>query len=79
MYKVYILRSLKTNKFYVGSTSDINRRLSEHNNGKNKSTKFGIPWALVYSETLPTKQESYKREMQIKSYKGGSAFKKLIV
>ena len=37
-----------------------------------------LPWKIVYTETFKTKSEAYKRELQIKSYKGGNAFKKLI-
>jgi len=33
---------------------------------------------VIYTETFPSKSEAYKREVQIKSYKSGEAFKKLI-
>ncbi len=49
-----------------------------HNLGKVKSTKFYKPWKVIYTETFNTKPEAYKREQQIKSYKSGEAFKKLI-
>ena len=78
MYAVYILKSEKTKKYYIGSTENIDNIIIRHNNGKNKSTKPGIPWKLVYFEKYETRNEAYKREMQIKRYKGGSAFKKLI-
>ncbi|MCR4328635.1 MAG: GIY-YIG nuclease family protein [Patescibacteria group bacterium] len=74
----YILKSEVTGKYYVGSCDNLGERLKKHNAGRNKSTKQGIPWKVVYSETFPTKQEAYKREFQIKRYKGGTAFKKLI-
>jgi putative endonuclease len=78
MYYVYILKSLKDNKHYIGSTSDLQARLEFHNAGKQRSTKFRIPFILIYSETYSTRQEAEKREFQIKSYKGGRAFKQLI-
>lgn len=78
MYHVYILKSLKTRKHYIGSTINIEKRLKKHNVHSNKSTKQGIPWILIYKEEFPTKQQAYKREYQIKRYKGGQAFKKLI-
>jgi len=78
MYKVYIIISLLKKRYYVGHTSDLSRRLEEHNSGKNKSTKPYIPWAVVYSEVFNTKQDAYAREMKIKSYKGGRAFKSLL-
>jgi putative endonuclease len=79
MYFTYIIRSQKTGRYYVGSTKDVSERLARHNGGKNKSTKPGVPWELVVTEEYQTRQEAYRREFQIKSYKGGEAFKKLIV
>lgn len=78
MYKVYILRSLSKQRHYIGHTDSIIRRLDEHNSGKTKSTKPFTPWEIIYTEDFDTKQQAYAREMQIKSYKGGRAFKELI-
>ncbi len=78
MYKIYILQSLKSNKFYIGHTSDIEKRLFEHNNKRVRSTKYGAPWRIVYSENFGTKSEAFRREMEIKSYKGGYKFKNLL-
>ena len=78
MYKIYILYSLSKNKYYIGHTENLEVRLYKHNKGQVKSTKSGIPWKVAYTEDYSTKQEAYKRELQIKSYKGGEAFKKLI-
>ena len=41
MYYIYILFSLKTNKYYIGSTDDLARRLKHHNGGSTPSTKSG--------------------------------------
>ena len=78
MFYVYILRSLKDEKYYIGSTSNVESRLAYHNSGKQRSTKNRIPFELIYFESYPTKSEALKREKQIKSYKGGVAFKRLI-
>ena len=78
MFQVYILKSKKTGRFYVGYTSNLEQRLKYHNLGKNKSTKTGIPWELVKFEEYKTKREAWLRERQIKKYKGGEAFKKLV-
>jgi putative endonuclease len=78
MYNVYILESLVKKRYYIGHTGDIIRRMSEHNAGRNRSSKAYIPWKVVYTEEYPTKQEAYRREMQIKSYKGGRAFRDLL-
>jgi putative endonuclease len=50
MFFVYILISKKDNKRYIGMTSDLNRRLFEHNTGLVKSTKNRTPLELVYFE-----------------------------
>ncbi len=78
MYFVYILKSLKDQKYYIGSTTGIASRLAYHNAGKQRSTKNRKPFILIYTEEYPSKSEAEKRERQIKSYKGGIAFKKLI-
>lgn len=78
MFCVYILKSLVHGRYYIGHTEDITVRLKRHNNGLVKSTKSGKPWRLVYEEKALDKNIAYRRELQIKSYKGGKAFKKLI-
>jgi putative endonuclease len=67
MYFVYVLFSKKLNKRYVGSTQDVDKRLSEHNHGKSKFTKAGIPWELIYKESFNTNVEARKREVFLKS------------
>ena len=78
MFYVYVLKSVSSNHYYTGHTSKLQERLSHHNSGLVKSTKKYLPWEIVYTEAFKTKSEAYKRELQIKSYKGGNAFKKLI-
>jgi putative endonuclease len=79
MYKIYILESLKNfSKHYIGHTHDLKNRLERHNRGLVRSTKLFVPWKIIYTEDYNTKQVAYKRELKIKSYKGGEAFKKLI-
>jgi putative endonuclease len=78
MYKVYILQSKINNRYYIGHTKNLNQRLNRHNKGFVKSTKSGSPWNVVYIEEYQTKQEAYNRELQIKSFKSGEAFKKLL-
>ena len=77
-YYVYILRSKKDNRYYIGSTSNVIARLNFHNSGLQRSTKNRIPFGLVLFEEYNSKEEALKRERQIKSWKGGEAFQKLI-
>ena len=69
MYFVYVLRSLVFERFYVGMTEDVERRIREHNSEKTKSTKFYAPWSLVFVEKCENRIEARKRE---KFLKGGS-------
>ena len=77
-YYVYILQSLKDIKYYIGSTSDVAARLNFHNAGQQRSTKTRIPFRLVLFEQYESKAVALRREKQIKNWKGGEAFKKLI-
>jgi putative endonuclease len=70
MHNVYILKSLKDFKRYVGSTDDVSKRLAEHNSGKVRSTKSRRPFELVYKEVYATKTEALKREHFLKSGQG---------
>ena len=74
----YILFSEKLNKYYIGSTTDIERRLHDHNRGKEKFTRTGIPWILVYTEALETLTLARKRELQIKKQKSRKYIEQLI-
>jgi len=79
MYIVYIIESLSNGRYYIGVTSGLTQRLRHHNSGANKSTKGRGPWKVVYSETFADKKTAWLREQQIKKYKSGEAFKKLLI
>ena len=70
MFYTYILRSLKDNYYYYGSTSDLNERLAVHNKGKVRATKSRIPWQIHYYETYTTRKEAVQRELFLKSRTG---------
>lgn len=78
MWQVYILKSERYNRFYTGCTNNLERRLKEHNCGYNKSTCRFAPFEVIYTESFTDGPTAFSREKQIKSYKGGEAFKKLI-
>jgi len=77
-YYVYIIQSKKTGRYYIGSTKYVLNRVLEHNQSKVRSTRKRGPWIKVYSEEFLTRKEAIRREMKIKSYKGGEAFKRLV-
>ena len=68
-YYVYILYSPSKGKYYVGSCEDMSVRLLQHNAGRNKSTKHGVPWELRKTEDYAMRSEAVKREFFIKSMK----------
>ena len=74
----YILYSAKLNKYYVGSTSDMERRLNDHNRGKEKFTRTGVPWELVYTETFEELATARRRELDIKKKKSRKYIETLI-
>jgi putative endonuclease len=78
MYTVYIIQSKKNSHYYIGFTSDLTKRIYYHNSGKNRSTKNKGPWELVHSEVFEDKESAWLRERQIKSYKGGEAFRRIL-
>lgn len=67
-YSVYVLKSLKNGKRYIGMTSKSAReRLAEHNNGSNKHTRENGPYKLVYYEKGYCSRCARKREEFLKS------------
>ena len=78
MYYTYILDSLKIRRHYIGSCEDTDVRLKKHNTGQVNATRSGIPWRIIHKEEFQTRSEAVRRERQIKSYKSGNAFKKLL-
>ena len=67
MIIVYAIKSLIRNYIYAGMTNDLARRLIEHNNGENKSTKAYKPFILIYSETFPNRVSARAKEKFLKS------------
>ncbi|MDP3149637.1 MAG: GIY-YIG nuclease family protein [Ignavibacteria bacterium] len=66
-FYTYILFSATLNRYYSGSTNNLERRLFEHNSGQNNSTKHGTPWTLVFSSSFNSRTEALQKEMEIKN------------
>jgi len=66
MFYVYVLKSLKDNNCYTGSTNNLRRRLKEHNTGKVFSTKTRLPMVLIYYEAYKSEYDARKRESNLK-------------
>jgi putative endonuclease len=67
---VYALRSKVDGGLYIGMSSDVNRRLEEHNRGYNRSTHSRRPFELFYVEECGSCKVAREREIFLKSGKG---------
>jgi putative endonuclease len=75
---VYILQIKKTGHYYIGQTQNLAKRLGKHERGETKSMKNRGEFELVYTEECSSRPEAMRREKEIKRYKGGVAFKRLL-
>ncbi|MBU1015322.1 GIY-YIG nuclease family protein [Patescibacteria group bacterium] len=75
MFYVYILKSKRDHKLYVGSTNDLRRRFAEHNKGQVRSTKSRAPFELRYYEAYFSEEDARHREHSLK--KDGNALAQL--
>ena len=62
MFYTYILISEKDDKFYVGYTDNLKRRIKQHNNGDVESTKYRRPLKLIYYEVCLNQKDAIHRE-----------------
>jgi putative endonuclease len=77
MFSVYVLRSGKTGRLYVGSCADLADRLRRHNAGESPATKHGLPWTLIYEEQLSTRAMACTRERYFKTGRGRDELNRL--
>lgn len=78
MYFTYVLKSLKERKYYTGHTDNLEKRLHEHNSGKNYYTRRFAPWEIIYQEEQVDLLNSVKREKYFKSAAGRRWLKKQV-
>jgi len=76
MYYVYLLKSKKDDKLYIGYSNDLRKRLQEHNRGNVGSTKHRRPLKLVYYEAYGDEIDAKDREKSFKH--SGSVYNGLI-
>jgi putative endonuclease len=72
---VYFLKSLKNGRFYIGSTTNLERRILEHNSGRSTYTSFSKPFEIVFSQKFNSITTAKKIEYKIKQFKS----KKVII
>ena len=78
MFYVYFLQSTITDRNYVGLTSDLKRRMREHNAGQNLSTKAYKPWELVFYEAYNNREDAVRREKYLKTTQGRQALRRML-
>jgi putative endonuclease len=75
MFYVYVLKSSKDGKNYIGYTNNLKARFKEHTEGKVFSTKPRRPLKLVYYEAYTAESDAKGREFQLK--RGTRAYEQL--
>lgn len=76
MFYVYLLESEVNKNLYTGYTSDLRKRLKEHNLRKNLSTKAYSPWKLIYYEACLDIEDAKRREYYLKTTQGKRLLKR---
>ena len=79
MYYLYILKSQKDKKSYIGTTENIEKRLKNHNAGRVKSTKHRRPFVVIHTERFKTLSEARKKEWFYKYTPQGGKLKRRIL
>ncbi len=70
MFYVYVLEGVKNKELYIGYTRDLKRRIQEHNQKLNFSTRRFTPWKLIYYEACLNKDDAKRREGYLKTTQG---------
>lgn len=78
MYYLYILRSLKNKKLYIGSSPDVKKRLRSHNAGENKATKPNMPYELIFYSGFINKEDAISAEQYFKTSAGWKRIHKML-
>ena len=68
MSYVYILRSISTRRLYLGWTTDLRRRLCQHNEGDSPATRGRGPHELIYYEAYRHREEAMASERSLKKH-----------
>ena len=70
MYSVYAIRSIRTERVYVGQTESVEDRLRDHNAGIVQSTRKDSPWEMIALERIGSRKEAMNPEWKIKQSRG---------
>lgn len=76
MHYIYVIKSSRDKKLYVGHTSDLKKRFNEHNAGQVKSTQSRRPFKLLYYEACNLLKDALAREKALKTGFGRAYLKR---
>lgn len=79
MYYVYILQSKKDSSFYIGVTTDLKRRLYQHNIGNSSFSSTKAPFVIKWYSCFIEKNKAYDFEKYLKSSSGHAFWKKRFI
>lgn len=77
MFFVYVLKSLRNGRFYIGQTNNLTRRYEQHQSGKVVATRYHRPYKLVFHEVVTTRTDAVSRELFFKSGQGRQLLKSM--
>jgi putative endonuclease len=78
MWYVYILK-MADEEYYVGSTNDLKRRIEEHTNGRDISTKWRLPVVLEAYIAVKSEMTARRLEKYLKTSSGKATLRKRIL
>jgi putative endonuclease len=67
MFTVYVLCSLAREYWYVGLTNNLERRVLQHQQGRERTTRSYRPFILIHTEQFASRPEARNREKWLKS------------
>jgi len=70
VFYVYILQSESDQGLYIGFSTDLRRRMKDHQDGKSFATSYRGPWRLIYYEAYLDEADALGREKFLKSGSG---------
>jgi putative endonuclease len=72
-YRVYVIQN-REQRFYIGISDDVSRRIDQHNSGTSRWTKGKGPWALCWTSDELSLSDARRLENALKRQKGGAGF-----
>ena len=78
-FYTYIIFSKAIDRYYIGYTANLEKRLQKHNANHKGYTGRANDWKIVYFESCDSKEGAYARERELKKWKDRRQLEKLIL